>query len=76
MIAAGLWEARSRQLAHPQAARKTRGLRPPVQLDTSVRRLDRSSGEIVVIAMIDDVPSGVFGRFFPREPGRPTGQSS
>jgi len=71
MIAAGLWEVRSRKLRHRRRRQRRAACGELVQMDTSIHRWleDRSSEEIVLIAMIDDATSRLFARFFPRDTG-------
>jgi hypothetical protein len=71
MIAAGLWEARSRKLRHRKRRQRRAACGELVQMDTSIHRWleERTSEEIVLIAMIDDATSRLFARFFPRDTG-------
>ena len=71
MIAAGLWKARQRKLRHRRRRLRRAAAGELVQMDTSVHRWleDRSSEEIVLIAMIDDATSCLHARFFPRDTG-------
>jgi hypothetical protein len=71
MVAAGLWEARSRKLRHRRRRQRRAACGELVQMDTSIHRWleERSSEEIVLIAMIDDATSRLFARFFPRDTG-------
>lgn len=71
MIAAGLWKPRERKLAHRRRRPRRAAVGELVQMDTSIHRWleDRSSEEIVLIAMIDDATSRLHARFFPRDTG-------
>lgn len=71
MVAAGLWEARGRKLRHRRRRQRRAACGELVQMDTSIHRWleERSSEEIVLIAMIDDATSRLFARFFPRDTG-------
>ena len=76
MIAAGLWKPKERKLRHRRRRPRKAAAGELVQMDTSIHRWleDRSSEEIVLIAMIDDATSRLYARFFPRDtPARPTG---
>ena len=71
MIAAGLWQPRERKLRHRRRRPRRAAAGELVQMDTSIHRWleDRSSEEIVLIAMIDDATSKLYARFFPRDTG-------
>jgi hypothetical protein len=71
MIAAGLWKPRERKLHHRRRRPRRAAAGELVQMDTSIHRWleDRSSEEIVLIAMIDDATSRLYARFFPRDTG-------
>ncbi|HEX6747087.1 MAG TPA: ISNCY family transposase [Longimicrobium sp.] len=71
MIAAGLWKPRERKLRHRRRRPRRAAAGELVQMDTSIHRWleDRSSEEIVLIAMIDDATSRLYARFFPRDTG-------
>ena len=71
MIAAGLWQPRERKLRHRRRRPRRAAAGELVQMDTSIHRWleDRSSEEIVLIAMIDDATSRLYARFFPRDTG-------
>src|SRR4051812_6078165 len=71
MIAAGLWKPRERKLRHRRRRPRKAAVGEMVQMDTSIHRWleDRSSEEIVLIAMIDDATSRLYARFFPRDTG-------
>jgi hypothetical protein len=71
MIAAGLWKPRERKLRHRRRRPRRAAVGELVQMDTSIHRWleDRSSEEIVLIAMIDDATSRLYARFFPRDTG-------
>lgn len=71
MIAAGLWKPRERKLSHRRRRPRRAAVGELVQMDTSIHRWleDRSSEEIVLIAMIDDATSRLYARFFPRDTG-------
>lgn len=71
MIAAGLWKPRERKLRHRRRRPRRAAVGELVQMDTSIHAWleDRSSEEIVLIAMIDDATSRLFARFFPRDTG-------
>ena len=71
MIDAGLWEVSRRKLRHRRRRQRRAAFGELVQMDTSIHRWleDRSSEEIVLIAMIDDATSRLFARFFPRDTG-------
>lgn len=71
MIAAGLWTPRERKLHHRRRRPRKAAAGELVQMDTSIHAWleDRSSEEIVLIAMIDDATSRLYARFFPRDTG-------
>jgi hypothetical protein len=71
MIAAGLWKPRERKLSHRRRRARRAAVGELVQMDTSIHAWleDRSSEEIVLIAMIDDATSRLYARFFPRDTG-------
>jgi hypothetical protein len=71
MIAAGLWKPRERKLRHRRRRPRRESAGELVQMDTSIHAWleDRSSEEIVLIAMIDDATSRLYARFFPRDTG-------
>src|SRR4051812_14112448 len=71
MIAAGLWKPRERELSHRRRRPRRAAVGELVQMDTSIHRWleERSSEEIVLIAMIDDATSRLYARFFPRDTG-------
>ena len=71
MIAAGLWTPRERKLRHRRRRPRKAAAGELVQMDTSIHAWleDRSSEEIVLIAMIDDATSRLYARFFPRDTG-------
>jgi hypothetical protein len=71
MIAAGLWKPRERKLRHRRRRPRRAAVGELVQMDTSIHAWleDRSSEEIVLIAMIDDATSRLYARFFPRDTG-------
>jgi hypothetical protein len=71
MITAGLWKPRERKLRHRRRRPRKAAVGEMVQMDTSIHRWleDRSSEEIVLIAMIDDATSRLYARFFPRDTG-------
>lgn len=71
MIAAGLWKPKERKLRHRRRRPRKAAAGELVQMDTSIHRWleDRSSEEIVLIAMIDDATSRLYARFFPRDTG-------
>jgi hypothetical protein len=71
MIAAGLWKPRERKLRHRRRRPRRAAAGELVQMDTSIHAWmeDRSSEEIVLIAMIDDATSQLYARFFPRDTG-------
>jgi hypothetical protein len=71
MIAAGLWKPRERKLRHRRRRPRRAAVGELVQMDTSIHRWleERSSEEIVLIAMIDDATSRLYARFFPRDTG-------
>jgi hypothetical protein len=71
MIAEGLWKPRERKLRHRRRRPRRAAVGELVQMDTSIHRWleDRSSEEIVLIAMIDDATSRLYARFFPRDTG-------
>jgi len=71
MIAAGLWKPRERKLCHRRRRPRRAAVGELVQMDTSIHHWleDRSSEEIVLIAMIDDATSRLYARFFPRDTG-------
>ena len=71
MIAAGLWQPKERKLRHRRRRPRKAAAGELVQMDTSIHRWleERSSAEIVLIAMIDDATSRLYARFFPRDTG-------
>lgn len=71
MIAAGMWKPRERKLRHRRRRPRRAAVGELVQMDTSIHRWleDRSSEEIVLIAMIDDATSRLYARFFSRDTG-------
>ena len=71
MIAAELWKPRQRKLCHRRRRPRRAAAGELVQMDTSIHAWleDRSSEEIVLIAMIDDATSRLYARFFPRDTG-------
>lgn len=71
MIAAGLWKPRERKLRHRRRRPRRAAAGELVQMDTSIHAWleERSSEEIVLIAMIDDATSRLYARFFPRDTG-------
>lgn len=71
MIAAELWKPRQRKLCHRRRRPRRAAVGELVQMDTSIHAWleDRSSEEIVLIAMIDDATSRLYARFFPRDTG-------
>ena len=71
MISAGLWTPRERKLRHRRRRPRKAAAGELVQMDTSIHAWleDRSSEEIVLIAMIDDATSRLYARFFPRDTG-------
>ena len=71
MIAAELWKPRQRKLCHRRRRPRRAAAGELVQMDTSIHAWleDRSSEEIVLIAMIDDATSRLYARFFPRHTG-------
>jgi len=71
MIAAGLWTPHERKLRHRRRRPRKAAAGELVQMDTSIHAWleDRSSEEIVLIAMIDDATSRLYARFFPRDTG-------
>lgn len=71
MIAEGLWKPCERKLRHRRRRPRRAAAGELVQMDTSIHRWleDRSSEEIVLIAMIDDATSRLYARFFPRDTG-------
>jgi hypothetical protein len=71
MITARLWEVHARKLRHRRRRPRRAAYGELVQMDTSIHLWleDRSSEEIVLIAMIDDATSQLFARFFPRDTG-------
>lgn len=71
MIAAGVWKPRERKLRHRRRRPRRAAAGELVQMDTSIHAWleDRSSEEIVLIAMIDDATSRLYARFFPRDTG-------
>src|SRR6185436_11716492 len=71
MIAAELWKPRQRKLCHRRRRPRRAAAGELVQMDTSIHAWleDRSSEEIVLIAMIDDATSRLYARFFSRDTG-------
>ena len=71
MIVAGLWKPRERKLRHRRRRPRRAAVGELVQMDTSIHAWleDRSSEEIVLIAMIDDATSRLYAHFFPRDTG-------
>ena len=68
MIDADLWEARKRKQRHRKRRERRAGVGELVLMDTSIHAWleDRSTEEIVLIALIDDATSRLVCRFFPR----------
>lgn len=71
MIADGLWEPRRRKVRHRRRRERRAALGELVLMDTSIHPWleERSSEEIVLIALIDDATSRLYCRFFPRDTG-------
>lgn len=71
MIAEGLWEPQPRRRRHRKRRERRGALGELVLMDTSVHPWleDRSSEEIVLIALIDDATSRLYARFVPRDTG-------
>lgn len=72
MIAAGLWEVKPRRLRHRRWRERRAACGELVQMDTSIHPWleERSTEEIVLIAMIDDATSRLFPRFVRRDTGQ------
>lgn len=71
MIEAGLWQVERRRLRHRRKRERRLAFGELVLMDTSVHAWleDRSSEEIVLIAMIDDATSALCARFVARDTG-------
>lgn len=71
LIQAELWKPQPRQLRHRRRRDRRAAWGELVLMDTSIHPWleDRSTEEIVLIAMIDDATSRVFARFVPRDTG-------
>lgn len=71
MIEEGLWKAKPQGKRHRKKRERRAACGELVLMDTSIHAWleDRSSEEIVLIALIDDATSRVTARFFPRDTG-------
>lgn len=71
MIAEGLWRVHKQGKRHRRKRERRAAVGELVLMDTSVHPWleERSSEEIVLIALIDDATSGLSCRFFPRDTG-------
>jgi hypothetical protein len=71
LVEAGLWSRRRRHARHRRRRERRAAAGELVQMDTSVHPWleDRSTEEIVLIALLDDATSRLFARFFPRDTG-------
>lgn len=71
MIQEGLWKAKPQGMRHRKKRERRAACGEMVLMDTSIHAWleDRSSEEIVLIALIDDATSRLRGRFFPRDTG-------
>jgi hypothetical protein len=71
MIEAGVWTPKSRRARHRKRRERRAAWGELVLMDTSIHPWleDRSSEEIVLIAMIDDASSRLRARFVPRDTG-------
>ena len=71
MIEAGLWTHKQRRLRHRRRRERRAAFGEMVQMDTSIHAWleNRSTEEIVLVAMIDDATSRLTARFFPRDTG-------
>lgn len=71
MIQAGLWTPTARGQRHRKKRERRAACGELVLMDTSIHPWleDRSTEEIVLIALIDDATSRLYARFFPRDTG-------
>lgn len=71
MIAEGLWQPMKRGQRHRRRRERRAALGELVLMDTSIHDWleQRSSEDIVLIALIDDATSRLFCRFFPKDDG-------
>ena len=71
MIEARLWTHKKRRLRHRRRRERRAAFGELVQMDTSMHAWleNRSTEEIVLVAMIDDATSRLTARFFPRDTG-------
>lgn len=71
MIHEELWEPKPRKHRHRRRRERRRAFGEMVLMDTSIHPWleERSDEEIVLIALIDDATSRLYGRFFPRDTG-------
>jgi hypothetical protein len=71
MIADGHWKPKKRRKQHRKRRERRGSFGELVLMDTSIHAWleDRSSEEIVLVALIDDATSRLFCRFFPRDTG-------
>lgn len=71
MIEAGLWGVKPRRLRHRRRRVRRAAFGELVQMDTSIHPWleHRNSGEMVLVALIDDATSRLLARFFPRDTG-------
>lgn len=71
MIDAGLWTRKRKRLRHRRRRTRRSAFGELVQMDTSIHDWleNRSSEEIVLVAMVDDATSRLLARFFRRDTG-------
>lgn len=71
MIADGRWTSKKRGKRHRKRRERRGSFGELVLMDTSIHAWleDRSSEEIVLVALIDDATSRLYCRFFPRDTG-------
>lgn len=71
LIEEGLWSPKKQGQRHRRRRERRRAYGEMVLMDTSIHAWleERSTEEIVLIAMIDDATSRLYARFFPRDTG-------
>ncbi|MGH6917538.1 MAG: helix-turn-helix domain-containing protein, partial [Geminicoccaceae bacterium] len=71
LIEEGRWQPEPRKLRHRRRRERRPAMGELVLMDTSIHAWleERSSEEIVLVAMIDDATSRLFARFVPRDTG-------
>ncbi len=71
MMQTGRWTPKQRRQQHRKRRERRAAPGELVLMDTSIHRWleERSSEEIVLIALIDDATSRLYARFFPRDTG-------